>query len=76
MPRLIDEAESGGQNLEHALRLLSSSWAGFQINGSSELAALEAALLDRDAGLRAIKRSPLMRPVSRPKGNEPRRRTL
>jgi hypothetical protein len=76
MPRLIDEVESGGQNLERALRLLSSSWAGFQINGSSELAALEAALLDRDAGPQGDKAIMSMRPVSRPKGNEPRRRTL
>jgi hypothetical protein len=55
MPRLIDEAESGGQNLEGALRLLSSGWTGFQINGSSVLAALEAALLDRDTGTQGDK---------------------
>jgi hypothetical protein len=56
-PRLIDEAESGGQNLERALRLLSSGWAGFQINGSSVLAPLEAALLDRDVGAQGDKAS-------------------
>jgi hypothetical protein len=49
LPRLIDEVESSGGNLERALRLL-TGWTGFQIKGSSVLGRLEAALRDQDVG--------------------------
>ena len=50
LPRLIDEAERAGRELERALRLLSDGWTDFQIDDRTILEPIAASLLDRDEG--------------------------